>query len=770
MMAKVSSGLPTYEFANDPLPPESNGGKGQADLSPRRFRPMMTARLGDVEFNVSERVDASSPWRKTGNTSFEHFLGAISRTHPPGGQSPLVQEARELHQILNDAGLSRFAAAMLWHEKKNDTWRDTPIPAWMHNPFSTRDRSRPGEWEQFPSYVDAARAWIERVSKDPYPQDASIQEFVGIYAPGFDDNDEARYVAVLTQEINELPLEGAVPAVPKGKPVSIPGLARQIFVPTDLVVEIQLVPPDHTNNRPGIAMTPQTYTQHDTGNPREGMGADAHSRWLDTFAPGAADDQVGVHLFVDDHKVIIKTPFNEVQWHAGDSDGPGNMSSISCELCVNADRDVARAERNAAIFAAAVIRDGLQKGIDALIPHQHWNQKDCPHSLLPRWNEFRDTVGRLVAEGGTPAATFPGLPATMPAEVLLALFPDANPNGPVTKTYIDYCVNHMPQGMWPRFNGFKDLSNGTRWWDFNPLQIFSDSKGKVWVAGDAPGPDGQPATPTVAAMPRMPGAIADMKPAATLPVRDFAQKDAAIERDSQRRRAVTTSNAKLRSSPHGDVVGTLAAGTEVTVLGGQEDGFLPVAIRDGHPGRGYIRADEISDQSGKPKREERPKGPRKDKQTGGTNGTNGSADPGVVDQGGDVGADGDVGARVAAEAQRYIGRPYVFATHGPDTFDCSGLVHWVVLQAAGSTISPDSHAQFNMGAPVDWDRLEPGDIVFYDTMNGTEVREGNAASHVGIFVRDGQMVNALNEERGVIASDPFSDYFKPRYIGARRLV
>jgi cell wall-associated NlpC family hydrolase len=55
-------------------------------------------------------------------------------------------------------------------------------------------------------------------------------------------------------------------------------------------------------------------------------------------------------------------------------------------------------------------------------------------------------------------------------------------------------------------------------------------------------------------------------------------------------------------------------------------------------------------------------------------------------------------------------------------------------------------------------------------MDGAEVREGNAASHVGIFVREGQMVNALNEERGVIASDPFSDYFKPRYIGARRLV
>jgi cell wall-associated NlpC family hydrolase len=49
-----------------------------------------------------------------------------------------------------------------------------------------------------------------------------------------------------------------------------------------------------------------------------------------------------------------------------------------------------------------------------------------------------------------------------------------------------------------------------------------------------------------------------------------------------------------------------------------------------------------------------------------------------------------------------------------------------------------------MGAPVDWDRLQPSDIVFCDTMDGAEVRKGNAASHVGIFVHVGQIVNVLN--------------------------
>ena len=172
-----------------------------------------------------------------------------------------------------------------------------------------------------------------------------------------------------------------------------------------------------------------------------------------------------------------------------------------------------------------------------------------------------------------------------------------------------------------------------------------------------------------------------------------------------------------------------------------------------------IRTDDNSDQGGGPTGEEKPK--RSREQEGAIN---------VSEEPGLTGTGGDMGERIAAEAQRYIGSRYVFATHGPESFDAPGLVSWVVLQTAGRTISPDSHAQFTMGTPVDLDGLQPGDILFYDTMNGMEVREGNAASHVGIFVGNGQMVNALNEDRGVIASDPFSEYFKPRYLGARRLV
>jgi cell wall-associated NlpC family hydrolase len=375
----------------------------------------------------------------------------------------------------------------------------------------------------------------------------------------------------------------------------------------------------------------------------------------------------------------------------------------------------------------------------------------------------------------------------MPVEVLLALFPDANPSGPITRFYIDYCINHMPPGQWPRFNGFKDLSDGTRWWDFNPLHIFSDPEGSVWAAGQ----EDEELSAQTMPRPSVQGDLALDTGSDRVPMRDFAVKDSAIAHDLHRRRAVTISETTLWSSPGGETVRIMPAGTQLTVLGEAEDGVVPVVIRGGRQEQGYVQAEELADATddieveadlatisqhmkpGKHKTQgHKTKGHKtqKHKTQGHKTQPLGKETPPPGPSPAPVGGNANAGARIAAEAERYIGYPFVFATHGPNSFDCSGLVHWVILQATGENVSPDSHTQFTLGTPVEWDQLRPGDIVFYDPQHGGEVREGNNASHVGIFVRDGQMVNALNEDLDVRVSDPFSDYFRPLYLGARRLV
>lgn len=124
--------------------------------------------------------------------------------------------------------------------------------------------------------------------------------------------------------------------------------------------------------------------------------------------------------------------------------------------------------------------------------------------------------------------------------------------------------------------------------------------------------------------------------------------------------------------------------------------------------------------------------------------------------------------RFVACAMAQIGKPYVWASAGPDAFDCSGLVAYCYRDATGENISRDSHGQATLGQEVRGE-IQPGDVLLFDTMQGQEVRLGNAISHVGIAVSARRMVNALNRDYGVVESDLNTDYWRPRYMGARRL-
>ena len=100
-------------------------------------------------------------------------------------------------------------------------------------------------------------------------------------------------------------------------------------------------------------------------------------------------------------------------------------------------------------------------------------------------------------------------------------------------------------------------------------------------------------------------------------------------------------------------------------------------------------------------------------------------------------------------------------------YDCSGYVRQCWAEATGRDLSGDSHTQFNLGRVVSG-ALRPGDVMFFDAAGGREVREGNRASHVGIYVGDGQMANALNERAGIVRGPVDTAYWRPIRIGNRR--
>ncbi|MGZ4675743.1 MAG: NlpC/P60 family protein [Acidimicrobiia bacterium] len=88
-------------------------------------------------------------------------------------------------------------------------------------------------------------------------------------------------------------------------------------------------------------------------------------------------------------------------------------------------------------------------------------------------------------------------------------------------------------------------------------------------------------------------------------------------------------------------------------------------------------------------------------------------------------------ATAVAYARAQLGKPYVFATAGPNTFDCSGLT-MAAWAAAGVRMPHYSGSQATMFPKVTWDQLQPGDIVvFYSDLH-----------HVGLYIGGGMMIHA----------------------------
>ena len=97
-----------------------------------------------------------------------------------------------------------------------------------------------------------------------------------------------------------------------------------------------------------------------------------------------------------------------------------------------------------------------------------------------------------------------------------------------------------------------------------------------------------------------------------------------------------------------------------------------------------------------------------------------------------------VGEIAARAAMTKIGHPYAYAADGPDAYDCSGLTTWAWAQA-GIGIPRVSYEQANF-PEVPLDQLQPGDLVTYYS----------PVSHVAIYVGNGMVVSAADEELGII--------------------
>ncbi len=120
------------------------------------------------------------------------------------------------------------------------------------------------------------------------------------------------------------------------------------------------------------------------------------------------------------------------------------------------------------------------------------------------------------------------------------------------------------------------------------------------------------------------------------------------------------------------------------------------------------------------------------------------------------------GREVAIYAMSLIDTGYRFGGKNPEAgLDCSGMVAYIFEQAAGLRVSGSAADIARLGKPVDKRRLQPGDLVFFNTQN-------RPLSHVGIYIGDGRFIHAPSSASGRVRIDALGhSYFAPRFDAAR---
>ncbi len=124
----------------------------------------------------------------------------------------------------------------------------------------------------------------------------------------------------------------------------------------------------------------------------------------------------------------------------------------------------------------------------------------------------------------------------------------------------------------------------------------------------------------------------------------------------------------------------------------------------------------------------------------------------------------DRAASLAIEAMSLVGIHYRLGGTSPEHgLDCSGLVRYVFRQANGTELPRTSSEISQVGEKIDKKDLQPGDLVFFNTLKRT-------FSHVGISLGDNKFIHAPSSGGTVRVESMDLAYWKERFNGARRIV
>lgn len=118
---------------------------------------------------------------------------------------------------------------------------------------------------------------------------------------------------------------------------------------------------------------------------------------------------------------------------------------------------------------------------------------------------------------------------------------------------------------------------------------------------------------------------------------------------------------------------------------------------------------------------------------------------------------------LALFALSLLGIQYKYGGSSPhEGLDCSGLVRHVVREVMDQELPRSSEEISRIGNPVDNHALQPGDLVFFNTLR-------RSFSHVGIYLGDDRFIHSPASGGKVRIENMALRYWKQRFDGARRI-
>jgi cell wall-associated NlpC family hydrolase len=118
---------------------------------------------------------------------------------------------------------------------------------------------------------------------------------------------------------------------------------------------------------------------------------------------------------------------------------------------------------------------------------------------------------------------------------------------------------------------------------------------------------------------------------------------------------------------------------------------------------------------------------------------------------------------IIMSALSQTGVKYKWGGNSPESgFDCSGFVRYVFQQAANLTLPHGARAISQLGQTVTQPELQPGDLVFFNTLRST-------FSHVGIYIGNNRFIHSPATGSAISVTDMSDSYWAKRFTGARRI-